>query len=156
MTHHPLAKDIDWLHTRLDEAVPADVLEEVARLRETASDMLETGVPDPALKSIPLDRLDGMLKLLTIRFHLRNKAEQLHITRVNRERELQSALDEPRSESLAEAIHALADRGVDLERVLATLDRLDIQPTLTDMARDLWVVIQHYCVRTGSVSHRVA
>lgn len=131
MTHHPLAKDIDWLHTRLDEAVPADVLEEVARLRETASDMLETGVPDPALKSIPLDRLDGMLKLLTIRFHLRNKAEQLHITRVNRERELQSALDEPRSESLAEAIHALADRGVDLERVLATLDRLDIQPTLT-------------------------
>ena len=78
-----------------------------------------------------MDRIDAILKLLTIRFHLRNKAEQLHITRVNRERELNATEDLPRPESLAEAIRILASGGVSLDRVLETLAELDIQPTLT-------------------------
>jgi phosphoenolpyruvate carboxylase len=131
MTAPPLARDIEWLHSRLDEAASDEVLSDVALVGSTAERMLETGTPDPALRELPLDRIDGILKLLTIRFHLRNKAEQLHITRVNRERELESALDQPRSESLAEAIHALAERGVPLERLIETLHKLDIQPTLT-------------------------
>ncbi len=131
MTAPPLARDIEWLHSRLDEAASEEVLADVALTGAAAARMLETGTPDESLRGLSLDRIDGILKLLTIRFHLRNKAEQLHITRVNRERELESALDQPRSESLAEAIHALAERGVPLERLVETLGRLDIQPTLT-------------------------
>ena len=100
MTAPPLARDIEWLHSRLDEAASDEVLSDVALVGSTAERMLETGTPDPALRELPLDRIDGILKLLTIRFHLRNKAEQLHITRVNRERELESALDQPRSHRL--------------------------------------------------------
>jgi len=131
MTPPPLARDISWLHTRLDEAARERTLEDIETVRVIARRMLDTGTPDPALADLQPDRIDAMLKLLTIRFHLRNKAEQLHITRINRERELATSLEEPRSESLAEAIHALAGTGLPLSGVIRTLERLDIQPTLT-------------------------
>ena len=131
MTPPPLARDISWLHTRLDEAVERTALEDIAHLREVAEEMLATGMPDPGLSELSLERIDAMLKLLTIRFHLRNKAEQLHITRINRERELETTVDRPRPESLAEAVHALWERDVPLSGVIETLEELDIQPTLT-------------------------
>ena len=96
MTPPPLARDISWLHTRLDEAARARTLEDIETVRVIARRMLDTGTPDPALADLQPDRIDAMLKLLTIRFHLRNKAEQLHITRINRERELATSLELPR------------------------------------------------------------
>lgn len=131
MTALPLARDISWLHTRLDEAVVESAHEDIKEIREAAQQMLASGKPDPLLTELSMERIDAILKLLTIRFHLRNKAEQLHITRVNRERELAATTDKPRSESLAEAIHTLASNGVPLARVNETLNELDIQPTLT-------------------------
>ena len=128
MTLQPLAHDISWLHSRLDEAVTH---EDIDLIREAARSMLQTGKLDPILAGISVDRMDAILKLLTIRFHLRNKAEQLHITRVNRARELSATEDLPRPESLAEAIRTLASSEVPLDRVLKTLAQLDIQPTLT-------------------------
>ncbi|MCP3905011.1 MAG: phosphoenolpyruvate carboxylase [Planctomycetes bacterium] len=100
-------------------------------MREAAQRMLTSGTLDPFLAELPLRNIDAILKLLTIRFHLRNKAEQLHITRVNRERERAATAEQPRAESLAEAISTLARNGVPLARVLETLAALDIQPTLT-------------------------
>lgn len=131
MTPPPLARDIAWLHSRLDESIASKAHEDIESVREAARTMVETGVPDPGLAELSLSRVDAILKLLTIRFHLRNKAEQLHITRINRERELAATDAGTRAESLAEAIGTLASRGVSLDGVLKTLSTLDIQPTLT-------------------------
>lgn len=131
MTALPLTRDISWLQTCLDEAVAASVQTDIERVRDAAQRMLASGTLDPSLAELPLRDIDAILKLLTIRFRLRNKAEQLHITRINRERERAATSDHPRAESLAEAISTLARDGVPLARVLETLAALDIQPTLT-------------------------
>ena len=131
MTLQPLAHDISWLHSRLDESITAVAHDDIRKIGEIARGMLETGTLDPMLSELSLDRLDAILKLLTMRFHLRNKAEQLHITRVNRTRELSATPEDPRAESLADAIQTLASDGVSLDRVLEILGELDIQPTLT-------------------------
>ena len=131
MTLKPLARDISWLHSRLDESTTDLAHQDIELLHRIAGTMLETGTLDPALSDLTLDRIDAILKLLTIRFHLRNKAEQLHITRVNRQREMNATEEIPRPESLADAIATLASSGAALEQVLETLAELDIQPTLT-------------------------
>lgn len=131
MAAPPLTRDIDWLHTRLDEAVGPGVSGNIDRVRESAQRMLDSGTLDPSLADLAINDIDAILKLLTIRFHLRNKAEQIHITRVNREREREATTERPRAESLAEAIGMLAADGVPLPRVLETLAAIDVQPTLT-------------------------
>jgi phosphoenolpyruvate carboxylase len=93
--------------------------------------MLATGRPDPMLAALTPEGIHTALKLLTIRFHLRNKAEQVHIARVNRRREREATPDSPRPESLAEAVGLLARAGRPLSQLLDTLAALDIRPTLT-------------------------
>ena len=131
MTTHPLEHDISWLHSRLDESTAATAHADIDHVRLIAQSMVETGEVDSAISILSLSRIDAILKLLTIRFHLRNKAEQLHITRVNRKRELSATKENPRAESLADAIHTLFSKGVPLDNVVETLSQLDIQPTLT-------------------------
>ncbi|MBK7405873.1 MAG: phosphoenolpyruvate carboxylase [Phycisphaerales bacterium] len=122
-----LHQDVRWLHALLDEvAPPTDAAELVRSAAEAVAGGVQTERP---LRDLPLEEIQHILKRLTIRFHLRNKAEQLHIVRVNRRRERERA--EPRPESIREAVLTLAAQGLsraDLERSLA---RLDIQPTLT-------------------------
>ncbi|MCA9254204.1 MAG: phosphoenolpyruvate carboxylase, partial [Phycisphaerales bacterium] len=77
------------------------------------------------------DEIHELLKALTIRFHLVNKAEQVEIARINRERERKASIERPRAESIAEAIDALKQRGLSLDDAMAVLGRLDIQPTFT-------------------------
>ncbi|MEM1423412.1 MAG: phosphoenolpyruvate carboxylase, partial [Planctomycetota bacterium] len=78
---------------------------------------------------------DGLLELtryLTVRFHLLNKAEQLHIARVNRVREREAELrGGAKPESLREAVRTLRGDGVTLDGALALLRSVDIQPTFT-------------------------
>ena len=131
MTTHPLAHDISWLHSRLDESTAATAHADIDHVRSIAQSMVQTGEVNSDIAKLPIDRIDAILKLLTIRFHLRNKAEQLHITRVNRKRELSATKDNPRAESLADAIQTLFSNGVSLEEVVENLSQLDIQPTLT-------------------------
>ncbi|RMF84933.1 MAG: phosphoenolpyruvate carboxylase, partial [Planctomycetota bacterium] len=83
------------------------------------------------LAALPVEALRELLKVLTIRFHLANKAEQVEIVRINRERERAARRDRPRPESIAEAVHELKQFGADLGSVRTVLERLDIQPTLT-------------------------
>ncbi|MCA9287357.1 MAG: phosphoenolpyruvate carboxylase [Phycisphaerales bacterium] len=83
------------------------------------------------LGGVPVGRIRAVIQILTLRFHLRNKAEQLEIARINRERERSATPESPRTESIAEAVATLARRGASLDQLLATLGRLDIQPTLT-------------------------
>jgi phosphoenolpyruvate carboxylase len=127
----PLARDIQWLSARLAEVESPGARAEVERASAAAAAMLESGALDPALAALDADAIHGALKLLTIRFHLRNKAEQVHIARVNRRRERDATPDSPRPESLDEAVGALARRGVSLDSLLGALAELDIRPTLT-------------------------
>lgn len=83
------------------------------------------------LAGVSVERIRGMIYILTLRFHLRNKAEQLEIARINRDRERAATQAAPRAESMAEAVATLARRGASADAVMATLGRLDIQPTLT-------------------------
>lgn len=123
-----LHDDIAWLHALLDEVSPPGAGAEPVR---RAADAIAGGSAPGGrpLRDLPTDDLQHLLKRLAIRFHLRNKAEQLHIARVNRRREQDER--RPRPESIREAVRSLAARGEPLETLLARLAELDIRPTLT-------------------------
>lgn len=126
-----LARDIAWLHARLDEVEAGGARERLARIREASTRMLASGGLDPALAGLGLDEIHAVLKHLTIRFHLRNKAEQLHIARINRRRAREESASHPRAESLGEAVGALVEEGISFDRLLEAVGLLDIHPTLT-------------------------
>tara|TARA_R110000782_G_scaffold19140_9_gene52321 strand:- start:27175 stop:29898 length:2724 start_codon:yes stop_codon:yes gene_type:complete len=83
------------------------------------------------IASMTLADITDLIRVGTARFHLLNKAEQLNIIRVNRERERRSAEGPARPESIDEAMARLQEAGFTPERVRALLGELDIQPTLT-------------------------
>jgi phosphoenolpyruvate carboxylase len=127
----PLDRDIAWLCERLDEVETSVSQHDLKHLRTIVDTMLESGRPDASLAELPLEQIRSVLKFLTIRFHLRNKAEQVHIARVNRERERTASPHTPRPESIAEAIVLLARRGDSVQALSEALASLDIEPTLT-------------------------
>jgi phosphoenolpyruvate carboxylase len=75
--------------------------------------------------------LEWLIKTYTTFFHLVNKAEQQEIARINQARELRATENQPRSESIADAIHSLKTQGYSLEQVLTLVRSLHIEPTLT-------------------------
>ena len=83
------------------------------------------------ISTLELDTIVTLLKAYTDFFHLVNQAEQQEIIRINRQRAIDSTTDSPRKESIAEAIHALKKQGMSLDDVLALIQHVDIQPTLT-------------------------
>ncbi len=129
--HTLLTRDISWLNARLDEVDVGDLETECGVLAAATASMLDTGEPSPSLRELDEHQIHSLLKRLTIRFHLRNKAEQLHIVRVNHQRESNANRDSSRPESLAEAIHAMAVDGRTLGEVMSVIESLDVQPTLT-------------------------
>jgi phosphoenolpyruvate carboxylase len=123
----PLHEDISWLHGLLDEVSPPSPAFQRVR---AAAEAIVAGTPgDRPLAELSPEDIQYILKRLTIRFHLRNKAEQVHIARVNRRREREA--DKPRPESIREAVLRMAERGTPRERAVAHIASLDIQPTLT-------------------------
>ncbi len=103
----------DWLATARADGPPA-------------FDRLAT-----AIEGESVEALSAVLRTLTAYFHLVNKAEQIEIVRVNREREMAATAEAPRGESIAHAVAGLAASGLDAEAAAALVARLDIQPTLT-------------------------
>lgn len=127
-----LHRDIRWFRARLDEVEPDDVAVHLAEIRRIVP---AEGVRDAdarlGLQDIPLERIRAVLKHLAIGFHLRNKAEQRHIVRVNRERELAATKQRPRPESIDAACVRLAENGCTDAEFGRLLARIDIEPTLT-------------------------
>ncbi|MEM7622017.1 MAG: phosphoenolpyruvate carboxylase [Planctomycetota bacterium] len=72
-----------------------------------------------------------LLRFVTTRFHLLNKAEQLNIAAVNRDRERAATPKTPRSDSIADAVHRLAKRGANADSLWRAARLLDIEPTFT-------------------------
>jgi phosphoenolpyruvate carboxylase len=107
---------------------------ELADVCRAGGDRLDDPAWDEAASRIAdlgLDRLADLVRVGTARFHLLNKAEQLNIIRVNREREQRSAEGPPRPESIDDAMARLRGAGFTPERVRDLLRELDIEPTLT-------------------------
>ena len=96
--HEPLIRDITWLNDRLAEvaAAPSDDTAAATNIASVVTAMLDSGELDPQLAELDDAAIHTLLKRLTIRFHLRNKAEQIHIVRINREREQQATAANPR------------------------------------------------------------
>jgi phosphoenolpyruvate carboxylase len=108
--------------------------EEIAAVCRSANDAVDHPAWDQAaarLSAMDLGEIAGLIRVGTARFHLLNKAEQLNIVRVNRQRERRSEHGPARPESIDETMERLRDAGFTPERVAGLLGQLDIQPTLT-------------------------
>jgi len=137
----PLSRNINLLGDLLGRVIReqggAEVYELVESLRQLSKEATQPGKGHLRKEMLAQtahlshDEILWVLRSNTAYFHLTNKAEQLEITRINQERELQATPEAPRQESIAQAVHQLKGKGYSLEEVLLLLARLDIQPTLT-------------------------
>lgn len=136
------------LSARLEQL--ADFLEQIVHDREDGS-LLEMLVDFPEQAHLAFDegdqkvldrlksQIEGLsieqstqfLRYYTVFFHLMNSQEQREITRINRERAMETEPDSPRNESIAEAIHFLKEDGFTIEEAVDVIAQLDIQPTIT-------------------------
>ncbi len=83
------------------------------------------------LAALSTSQLEWLVRAFTTFFHLINKAEQEEIIRINRDREKAADEQNPRSESIAQSIKVLKDKGLSFEQVVEVIRKTDIQPTLT-------------------------
>ncbi|MEL7472843.1 MAG: phosphoenolpyruvate carboxylase, partial [Planctomycetota bacterium] len=130
----PLLENL--LEQVLTECGREAALESERSLRDLCRPSVTPGVGDldgaaDRLRSVPTQTIREVVQILTMRFHLRNKAEQLEIASINRDRERRATSETPRAESIAEAVARLAESGGTLESIAATLEKLEIAPTLT-------------------------
>ncbi len=137
----PLSEHVNMLGALLGEVIAEqhgpDMLKLVDDLRLQCKRAALESVPhlrnevEAQIGQLDNATIEKLLKAYTDFFHLINKAEQQEIIRINRQRARESTTENPRKESIAEAISALHGKGTSLEDVLALLHQLDIQPTLT-------------------------
>ncbi|MBN8588738.1 MAG: phosphoenolpyruvate carboxylase [Rhodothermia bacterium] len=84
-----------------------------------------------AIDALSVEEIQWLLRSFTAFFHLINQAERQEILRVNRNRSKTASNALPRRESIAEAIYALKERGMEVEDALQLLRHIRIEPTLT-------------------------
>ncbi len=83
------------------------------------------------IRSMDVDQIKNLLRLTTIFFHLVNSLEQHEIIRINRERAKNIDLDNPRPESIADALKFFKKKNFSYQDALDVFKKLDIQPTIT-------------------------
>lgn len=115
---------------RAGAAIPWDQAERAAELcrSDEPADLAEAV---KLIGTLSDDNISALTASLTLRFHLINKAEQLTIASINRERECGATDHSPKPESIAEAVLRLQRAGRSLDDVVYLLGLVDIQPTLT-------------------------
>ena len=150
----PLSRHVNLLGAMLGQVVKeqmgADMLDLVESLRlrckraEQENDAALRDEVAATIRELEYQDIVRLLHIYTAFFHLVNKAEQHEIIRINRERSRQTGSKglplgedadddrgKPRPGSIDATIAALKEQGVALDEVLALIDRLDVQPTLT-------------------------
>jgi phosphoenolpyruvate carboxylase len=130
----PLSVDIELVDALLGIVILEQGdkdMAEIARKLYAEGDKLD---PQTLFDAFPELRdaqfMKRLLRAFTVLFQLLNTSEQKEIVRVNSEREARSGRAPP-SESVAEAVQALRDRGVSAEEMRKLIGRLDICPTFT-------------------------
>ena len=110
----PLSRQVNLLGAVLGRAIRARYGKELLGLVEQLRHLCKDGKLDEAAAVIERTAEDDLLAILrafTTFFHLVNKAEQLEIVRINRERARNATLEHPRGESIADAVHLLKRKG---------------------------------------------
>ncbi len=83
------------------------------------------------IREMSVDEIREMLRLTTIFFHLVNSLEQHEIIRINRQRAKNIDVENPRPESISDALKFFKSKGISYEDALKVFQKLDIQPTIT-------------------------
>lgn len=83
------------------------------------------------ISEMGLEEIRSLLRLTTIFFHLVNSLEQHEIIRINRERAKDIDIENPRSESISDALRYFKEKGMSYDDALNLFKSLDIQPTIT-------------------------
>ncbi len=136
-----LRKDVDFLATSLGTVITElegpQIFNLVERVRSLTKQLRADD--DPKLKeefqellaSLDLSTAEKLLRAFTNYFQLINIAEEIHRVRVNRLREGQASLENPRTQSVASAVKSLKDQGWTKSEARRFMENLDIQLTLT-------------------------
>ena len=137
----PLSRTInvlgDLLGQTLRQQAGRESFDLVEQLRVACKRAASTNDVQPRLEAaeriamLDFEHILWLLRAYTAFFHLVNRSEQVEIVRINRTRARGSTPEHPRTESIQEAFHILKEHGCSRAQVLALLERLDIQPTLT-------------------------
>ncbi len=137
----PLSEQVNLLGTLLGSVIQRQAGEEMLQLVEELRLLCKKAQQedDPEkldqaarrIETLSHEQIGWLLRAYTAYFHLVNQAEQQEITRINRERARQSRPDNPRPESIDEAIYQLKKDGLTLQQVINLIGTLDVQPTLT-------------------------
>lgn len=83
------------------------------------------------ISGMSVSEIRELLRLTTIFFHLINSLEQHEIIRINRERAKNIDVENPRPESISDALKFFKSKGIAYEDALDVFQKLDIQPTIT-------------------------
>lgn len=136
-----LAGKIKSLSEFLEEVITSkesqELVDEMAALPKLAAKAFDEGEKtsfeelQKTIANYETSELIKFLKYNTAFFHLVNSLEQHEITRINRQRAFDTSPENPRSESIAEAVYRLKESGFSYEDALKVIAKLDIQPTIT-------------------------
>ncbi len=136
-----LKRDVDFLASALGTIITELEGEKFFALVEQVRLLTKNlrNAPDPKLEqelktllgNLSLGTAERLLRAFTVYFQLINLTEEIHRVRVNRLREGQASLENPRAESVAAAVKSLKDQGWSRSEVKRFISELDIQPTLT-------------------------
>lgn len=137
----PLSENVNLLGGLLGHAIReqagAAMLELVEELRLLCKRALVEDDPAPRheaesrIRALSDAEIGWLLRAFSAFFHLVNQAERQEILRINRERSLAIHAGRSRPESIDDVVARLKADGFSREDVLATVARLDIQPTFT-------------------------
>lgn len=130
----PLSIQVNMLGELLGAVIREYAGQEIFELVEKLRHHCKNGRYEAAaamISKLDLPEINWVLRSFTVFFRLVNMAEQEEIVRINRERERTATAQNPRSESLMEAVQELRNRGYSFEQLMDKIRTLDIQPTLT-------------------------
>ncbi len=136
-----LSEQVNLLGELLGHAVQEQAGDEIFKLVDSlrenckkaykSDDTVHRDAAQKTIESLSTYEIDWLLRAYTAFFHMVNKAEQQEITRINRERELKASVQNPRAESIFDAVSHLKSQNYTYEEVLEIVNSIDIQPTLT-------------------------
>jgi phosphoenolpyruvate carboxylase len=130
-----LRTQVDLLGHALGDAIKQYYGDEIFELVESLRSWAQrTDAGEELFRQVArlsVEQIEDVIRSYTAYFHLANKAEQLEITRINREREHQASRENPRAESIARGVEELRQSGWKAADFKDFLDALLIEPTLT-------------------------
>ncbi|MDX1639518.1 MAG: phosphoenolpyruvate carboxylase [Balneolaceae bacterium] len=134
---HQIKSLSEFLEEAITDKDDGDLIDDITTLPKLAAEAFDEGDEETLEKlkeeigDLSTEKISALLRYYTVYFHLINSLEQHEITRVNRERSFKTTTDQPRTESIAEAIYKLSEQGYSKEQALEVIGKLDIQPTIT-------------------------